>query len=953
MDRLFRFISVRPLPEEAVSANLALSAESDFQNRLEAAASAENRRTQAVATARAFLDSAVSVARIADLNHGATLLELSERLTGTAAITPQSAAQAIASAFGEQAHSVWASASFRDDATRVRDTLIANYLLARAPAAGKDLTTAMRAIALIEAAAGSINQDATDAILKGPMILPEVLGQLRDPMPQPLLEPPLEERAHELAQELEGLYRQREKLRQIVHELSLHDIDELVVREGEEERPLGTLFLAEETEERRPIKTLGSSIIARAAARNNVFLAHAAIERLPEDAMQILRELDADPRRHALAEINQTLSNQLGTIKDQFLKKYNALSAVGMFEAIESELVTALFPVIEPVNDPETEGPAWSPAVPQLPTTYGTAKPLGIADLLLVKHQLLRYERGEVSFIENVLAGGRLSHTLRTAQSEEIAFTSESEEIDVRTEAQSVSHAESGRSQAVAEGYGPVAEGAGAQTFARDVTDQTASNLTSRMRRVTLRRTLREREDNTENLVDNAAGAGPRFGVYQWLDKVYQAQIFNYGRRLLYDVIVPEPAALFLRGMALGRTNGVPIARPAPFKLKPTDLGSLNWDYYVAGHQASGVEPPPASEIIVSVTFGGRASNQFKEDLNVGSFIIGEARTVQIPRGYSAFKCRLNCRSKLSPGGSARLRVTVGRRVFFDHNGVVENYLDGETETIPVSLLADTDAVAPGFSTLTVGIEIVCQATPELIGAWQSKAHTAILEANRRRFREYEERIANRDASLRLLLQNLAPDRKHAIILTELKRGALSVFTNQDFSGFNAMATDGFGFPHPSLFAVDQLSAYIRFFEQAIEWDHLSYLFYPYFWGRKKTWIEKLVSDEPDPGFAAFLQAGAARIILPVRRKYEAPLEQFMNTGLVPTTGELIEVGSKLYVALASELDEAPDGAEAPAGEPWEFRIPTALLRLRGDHALPMWALEQGEWKQKPDPAFL
>lgn len=667
--------------------------------------------------------------------------------------------------------------------------------------------------------------------------------------------------------------------------------------------------------------------------------------------MQTLRELDADPRRRALAQIKQTLSNQVRANNEQFFRKYAALSAVAMVTPIGSDLIIG--PVIEPVDDPDAEDPGWSPAVPQLPTTHGTAKPLGIADLLLVKHQLLRYDRGEVSFVENVIAGERLTHNERTAQIEEVAFTSESEEIDVRTEAQSVSHAESGRSQAVAAGYGPVAEGAGAQTFAKNVTDQTSSNLTLRTRRLTFRRTLREREDGTEHLIDNAGAAGPRFGVYQWLDKVYQAQIFNYGSRLLYDVIVPEPAALFMRGMALGRTNGVPIVRPAPFKLKPTDLSGLNWDYYVAGHQASGVEPPPTSEIVVSVPFGGRASNQFNQDGNVNSFIHGEARTVQIPRGYSASRCRINCRSTVPSGGSARLRITVGRRTFSKENGLVEDELDGETETIPVSFLADIAGDPPGFSTLTVGIEIVCQPTRELIGAWQSKAHTNILEANRRRFREYEERVANRDASLRLLLQNLAPARKQAIIPTELKRGAFSVLTNQDFSGFNAMATDGFGFPHPSLFAVDQLSAYIRFFEQAIEWDHLSYLFYPYFWGRKKTWIEKLVSDEPDPGFAAFLQAGAARVILPVRRKYEAPLEQFMNTGLVPTTDELIDIGSKLYIALASELDERADDAETPAGEPWEFKIPTALLRLRGDQTLPMWALEQGEWKQKPDPAFL
>ena len=59
-------------------------------------------------------------------------------------------------------------------------------------------------------------------------------------------------------------------------------------------------YICRRNEERRPIATLGSSIVARAAARKNVFLARAAIERLPEEVRQTLRELGADPRRHAL-----------------------------------------------------------------------------------------------------------------------------------------------------------------------------------------------------------------------------------------------------------------------------------------------------------------------------------------------------------------------------------------------------------------------------------------------------------------------------------------------------------------------------------------------------------------------------------------------------------------------------------------------------------------------------
>ena len=90
-----------------------------------------------------------------------------------------------------------------------------------------------------------------------------------------------------------------------------------------------------------------------------------------------------------------------------------------------------------------------------------------MADLLLVKHQLVRYERGEVSFVENVLGGERLTHTARTAQTEEVALTAESEETDLRSEAHSVSDAESGSSQAVAHGYGPVAEASSTRRLVR------------------------------------------------------------------------------------------------------------------------------------------------------------------------------------------------------------------------------------------------------------------------------------------------------------------------------------------------------------------------------------------------------------------------------------------------------------------------------------------------------
>ena len=136
----------------------------------------------------------------------------------------------------------------------------------------------------------------------------------------------------------------------------------------------------------------------------------------------------------------------------------------------------------------------------------------------------------------------------------------------------------------------------------------------------------------------------------------------------------------------------------------------------------------------------------------------------------------------------------------------------------------------------------------------------------------------------RLQLQVLTPDQKRAVIRAELKRTALALLTNQNFSGFNATKLDSLGLPYPDAGATVALSAYIRFFEQAVEWDHLECAFLPYFWGSRSSWVSKLLGVERDPQFAAFLGSGAARVVLPIRPGYEAAFEKFLNTGKTPTT---------------------------------------------------------------------
>lgn len=54
----------------------------------------------------------------------------------------------------------------------------------------------------------------------------------------------------------------------------------------------------------------------------------------------------------------------------------------------------------------------------------------------------------------------------------------------------------------------------------------------------------------------------------------------------------------------------------------------------------------------------------------------------------------------------------------------------------------------------------------------------------------------------------------------------------------------------------------VKFFEQAFEWNLISYIFYPYYWADKCDWADLMKSESIDTVFQAFLQAGMARVVV-------------------------------------------------------------------------------------------
>lgn len=197
----------------------------------------------------------------------------------------------------------------------------------------------------------------------------------------------------------------------------------------------------------------------------------------------------------------------------------------------------------------------------------------GVAELLVVKQQIKRYEGSEIAHVENVLAGEKKSRAHRQLERSEESFLTETEQSRTReTELTTVDRFELNREtsrtvkndQKIGFGltlsgkYGPAVEmtsqlsidsahsseetSRAAATYAKDVTARSLERITERVREVRTRTIIRETEETNLHEIGNKTG-GNVAGVYQFLDKVYEAQVFNYGLRQMFDFMVPEPAS--------------------------------------------------------------------------------------------------------------------------------------------------------------------------------------------------------------------------------------------------------------------------------------------------------------------------------------------------------------------------------------------------------------------------
>ena len=251
----------------------------------------------------------------------------------------------------------------------------------------------------------------------------------------------------------------------------------------------------------------------------------------------------------------------------------------------------------------------------------------GMADLNIVRQELVDYELGDFAHVENVLAGEKRERKHRRLNRKEEEFFERAEiksetESDVQKTSRSEIKLETEKVLAkeyhvegsvTASSHGTVYDvtatasgGLSGQTsstsrqaanFAQDVVQKAVERYTEHTLTEERIKTITEIEETNTHIVDNAHPNAKHIrGVYRWLNKIYSAQVYNYGMRHMFDFIIPEPAAFYIDSLTSDSLSSINI----PIEPDFDDIeDEAEWMKLALLYGAVGVKPRPKIRTIV------------------------------------------------------------------------------------------------------------------------------------------------------------------------------------------------------------------------------------------------------------------------------------------------------------------------------------------------------------------
>ncbi|MFC7259998.1 hypothetical protein [Streptomyces lutosisoli] len=396
-------------------------------------------------------------------------------------------------------------------------------------------------------------------------------------------------------------------------------------------------------------------------------------------------------------------------------------------------------------------------------------------------------------------------------------------------------------------------------------------------------------ETSTRTLTNPSATEAMRIDYYSLMRK-WRVQLFRYGLRMTYDLVLPDVGAGFRRTYVRLRRIDIELAKSFDFGLDPSEITEekrvqLQKDYNVV------LEPQPDQQQEVRTT---PQHFDFGDDQAVHTGVID----FELPEGYAVSKAHINAElGNVNKGGRMFMllgftgNLAVDGKAFLDDDLAPPafNGMRGKQNFLFTSRLMDQ---------LSLTMRFTVDRTTERLYAWQlacwEKLRAAALDmynAGRRRLEEERTALYATLAGTDTLTLR---QEEHE----EIMRAVLGWLFGPEFDLMPVKVHDLYrttpsgdlleigepsGLPGPDRQKDWKLALHygevIKFLHQAIEWENVLYFLYPYFWDPRENWDGVRSMSHPDPTRQAFLRSGAARVVLTIRPGFEESFATLMENG--------------------------------------------------------------------------
>ncbi|MGB1216342.1 MAG: hypothetical protein ACPG5P_00615, partial [Saprospiraceae bacterium] len=634
------------------------------------------------------------------------------------------------------------------------------------------------------------------------------------------------------------------------------------------------------------------------------------------------------------------------------------------------------------------------PGTPKTPI-YGVTN-LGVGEFKRVEQELCCYVEGEVSHIDNIMAREYKERSTRSLTRSEITTerTSEREVEDVRdTTSTDRNEVQSEVSKVLQEdesrdfgvnasvsanwGWGSFNAGTNFNTssssssssnfsesasYAKELTERAMKRIVEKVTDKRTSKMIREFEETNKHGFDNREGENHVTGIYRWIDKIYENRLMNYGKRLMYEFMVPEPSRNFKHLLFGNTTTQVETCDTKVMEepKHPSHFGinsywNIEWWNYptLASEYGVDIEAPLDKEITINKAISENVNltgAQFKHYAWDGAY----SHELEIPEGYEciAVHCRHQAYWHADPGPDPiRASILIGNRYVsvtdvsihingFSVNDSTFTALEG---ILPISIRTRE------VGTISINIIAKCRRKAETYTKWRSATYMAIMQAYNERMAEYREMVNaqcvndNNNSTEDSVDYNINPILARSIEKRELKRVAIGMML-RPFGRWQGR-NNYYDVNPANNYHVDQNAAFashariVKFFEEAIDWEIMAYELYPYSWAGEDQWKGLLgTTSKSDMIFQSFLQSGMAKMVVPVRAGYEKSMMFYLDTGVIWDGDWFVTDGMDgLYQSVSDELQIELNDEGYPVDEKdnviieakWKTRIPTSLTVIQ------------------------